>query len=327
MNIQDLRYLVQIDRVKSISKTAELLYVSQPTLSRAVRELENETGIIIFYRTNKGVTTTHDGKEFIEQIKTLLRNIDQLESQYFHPSASFSDEVTLLVGAQRSSPAVAAFSRFYKKNCTGKNHLNLALQEGNRDYILNSVFNHTFNLGIVHYMSSEEDSFMQTCKDMGLSCHLLDDSLVYVQIRRGHPLAGKRTISLDMLKPYPHITFADEDLTGINYCSDIFQYNRHILDKRIIVQDRGTLRHLTLETNGYYFGNYAKCKMSTQQETVYIPLEGYPYTIKTVYIYQNERKLTQEERMYIQFLEETYREKSADSPSPAVKRRRICNEI
>ena len=135
MNIQNLRYIVQVDRMNSISEAAKVLYVSQPTLSRAIRELENETGLILFQRTNKGVSTTHDGKNFIERIKKLLQDIDQIESQYFNANTPAPDEFTLLVASQRATQVVDSFSTFYQRYCTDKSNLNLVLREGNRENV------------------------------------------------------------------------------------------------------------------------------------------------------------------------------------------------
>ena len=158
-------------------------------------------------------------------------------------------------------------------------------------------------------MSSEEDHFLRTCSNMSLACHLLRDGLVYVQLRKGHPLSAEKEISLEMLKPFPRVAFADEDLTGINYCSDVFQFNRHILDKRIVVQDRGTLRHIIQGTDGYYFGN-AQCGGLFQSSTKYIPLKDYPCTIRTIYIHRRDSNLGVADNLFIKLLEEAYQEEN-----------------
>lgn len=306
MNISDLRCVVQVDRIKSISQAADLLYMSQSTLSRVVREVEQETGIVLFQRTNKGVVTTQEGERFITRIKALLEDIDKLERQYFRTNASRPEELTLLLATQRSSPVVDAFAQFYKQYCLRQAHFNLAILENTRENVLTLVADRACHLGVVLYMSNEADSLLRNCEKLGLSCCIIDDSPVYVQISKEHPLAGKAAISPEMLRPYPHITFIDEDLTGINYCSDIFQYNRNILDKRILVQDRGTLRHLISETDGYYLGNNAICALPTQHRTAYVPLKDYPHTIRTACVYSSSHSLSREESLFIDTLEKLF---------------------
>ena len=95
-----------------------------------------------------------------------------------------------------------------------------------------------------HEKADQESSFLHKCRSVDLEAHLLEVSPVVAQVRYGHPLANRKSILVRELRPYPHVTFADEDITNINYCSDVSQYNPSILEKRIVIQDRGTLRQI-----------------------------------------------------------------------------------
>lgn len=108
------------------------------------------------------------------------------------------------------------------------------------------------------------------------------------------------------LRPYPHVTFADEDITNINYCSDVSQYNPSILEKRIVIQDRGTLRQIVDCTDSYYVGCDFTRFSTPACSRVYIPLEDVPFTLNTLWVKSRGRTLSQAEQAFIAELENTY---------------------
>ena len=305
MDIQNLRYLVQIEQIGSINKAAQSLYVSQSTLSRILKEAEEQIGISIFRRTNKGVIPTADGELFLNKVKKVLADIEELDSQYF--SCQKKAEVTLLVATQRCSLVVDAFVKFYRLHCGDVKLLNLALQEEPTENILRLVANRVYHLGILHTTNEREADFLQMCRSLGLESHLLDDSPVCAQVRCGHPLAGQVSINRKALEVYPHVTYSDEDITKINYCSDIFQYNQNVVEKRIIVQDRGTLLQVIEGTDGYYLGcDWGHCKLGVTQNIQYIPLNDTDLTIKTFWIQREGYVLASSEQSFIELLRHSF---------------------
>ena len=206
MNVQELRYVVAVAQAGSINKAALNLYVSQSTLSRAVQEVEAQIGISLFQRTNKGAIPTHDGLEFIERARRLLLAFDQLEGQYFNHEKA--EQETLLVATQRCTPVISAFIEYYQKRCEDKKLLNLALKEDTTDNIIRLVSNRIYGIGILHYTSDQESSFLHKCRSVDLESHLLEVSPVVAQVRYGHPLANRKSILVRELRPYPHVTFA-----------------------------------------------------------------------------------------------------------------------
>lgn len=307
MNIQALRYIVMIEHSGSINKASQNLYVSQSSLSRAVKEIEAQIGITLFHRTSKGAVPTHDGRKFIDQARHLLSEIDQLEGQYFTPSKIVQD--TLLVATQRCSPVIDAFIKYYQTYCTDRELLNLALQEETTDNIIRFICGRIYGIGILHYTSDQEESFLGKCRSMDLECHLLDRSSVCAQLRVRHPLTCHDHITIDMLEPYPHVTFSDEDITNINYCSDISQYNPSILKKRIVIQDRGTLHQIIDHTDSYYIGcDFSRFSFCGGVKRRYIPLADVDFTLNTIWIKCNGRALSQPEQKFVSILESIYQD-------------------
>jgi len=306
MNIQALRYIIEIAHTGSINKAAQHFYVSQSSLSRAIKEIEAQIGIAIFHRTNKGVVATHDGKKFIEHAQNLLQNIDELESRYF--TATKTSQDTLLIATQRCTPVINAFIRYYQQYCQNRDLLNLALQEDTTDNIIRMVRNRIYGIGILHYTSDLEESFLRKCKYMDQEWQILDRSPVVAQLRAGHPLARFDSLTVDMLASYPHVTFSDEDITSINYCSDVSQYNPRILKKRIVVQDRGTLQQIIEQTDGYYIG----CDFSRFSSKAggsfrkYIPIRDVAFTLNTLWIKGKNQVLTEPEKNFLMTLKALY---------------------
>ncbi|MDO4488555.1 MAG: LysR family transcriptional regulator [Eubacteriales bacterium] len=304
MNIRELRYIVAVEQAGSINRAATNLYVSQSSISRAIQEVEAQIGISLFQRTTKGVIPTHDGKEFIERLKQILFEIDELEGRYFSPSNN--NQETLLVATQRCSPVIQSFIDYYMKRCIGKENLNLAIKEDTTDNIIHMVSSKIYSIGVLHYTSDQEHSFLQKCKSVDLETHLLEASRVAVQVSTGHPFTRYKTVSLDKLSPYPHVTFSDEDITNINYCSDVSQYNPNILKKRIVIQDRGTLKEIISKTDSYYIGcDFTRFSTGTNPN-VYIPLEGVSFTLNTIWVKNRGRALSEAEQAFINELEDKY---------------------
>lgn len=307
MNTEYLRYILTVDECKSINKAAKRLYIAQPTLSRILLNMEESIGITIFNRNNRGVEVTSEGEVFIKRIKSMLTELDQLENDYFKADDNPDDLSKLIVGAHRSSPALDAFIRYYTEKCKNSMHVNLVFNEEVASDIIEDVGNNILDLGVIHYISSKENEILQKCNDYNLNCILISDDALYVQIKNTHPLAKKKSIKIEDLKPYTHVDFSDDNLSGVNYCSNIAKFNWKVQKKRFLTNSRGALRTFILNSDGYYLGNNAQCELLTLQDTVSIMVEDYPYTVKTAYIYHRNRELTEDERIYLKYLSQIYK--------------------
>lgn len=310
MNIQALRYVVQIGEIGSINKAAQQLYISQSTLSRAIQEIEETTGFIIFQRSSKGVIMTHEGKKIIGKAKKLLASIEQFENQFFYNQLREKDEVSLHLGVQYSYPALLAFIRFHEECGKEAEYLNLIYHEGRKDEIFELIRSRLLDIGIVHYLSAEEEEFKIECNNAEIVSESFFESPVCVQVRQGHPLERKKTVSLEDLDHYPRVAFLNEDVTGINYCSDVLQFDRNLLKRRIVVRDRGSQRELLFKTDGYYIGNfYDTDKLKELGFDVImpikcIPLENVDASIKTAIVHRKNYKYNQYGERYIEIIKD-----------------------
>ena len=313
LNIQSLRYIAQVSAIGSINKAAEVLFISQPSLSRTIQEVENQTGIVIFKRTSKGVIPTHEGLVFIERVKKLLEVFDELQSCYSVYDSSSNDEISLSIGIERHYPAIFASMQFYNRYCryTDKN-VNLILREGNRSELINLICGGALTLANVHFMSSDTESFIAELESLSLEYTMLSECPVCAQVAADHPLAGEQSVTLEMLKPFPRVAFLDEDFTGINYASDLVQYDRQNIRKRIVLQERGTHRDIIVNTHGYSLGAYYEIDSNTDpdicipSEIKCIPISDVDERFNTVLIYKKGRAFNEYEKAFIDMLFEHY---------------------
>lgn len=313
LSMQSLRYIVQVNAIGSINKAAEVLFISQPSLSRAIQEVEAQTGIVIFTRTSKGVIPTHDGELFIEKVKRILRDFDDLQHSYAVIDNMSRDEVALAIGIERHYPAIFASMQFYNRfgRDTEKN-VNLILREGNKEDLVNLVTGGALSMANVHFMSDDRDAFIAEMEAMSLDYTLLSECPVCAQVSEDHPLAGEESITLDMLRPYPRVAFLDEDFTGINYASDIIQYDRNNIRKRIVLQERGTHREIITNTLGYSLGAYYDIDHDTDPDISLpsvikcVPIRDVDARFNTVLIYKKGHRFGQYEKAFVDMLLSLY---------------------
>lgn len=305
MNLQTLRYVVTIEQTGSFSKASQYLYVSQSTLSRSVKELEEQLGITLFHRTNQGVRPTHEGQKFISRASLILQDVAQLEGQYFRNNEV--GQASLLLATQRCAAIGRVFTEYYRRCCSGQEFVNLVIQEDTTDNIFQLVSSGTFGLGILHYTSDREDSIFQKCQELQLEGTVFHRSVVTAQVNEHHPLADRETVRLEDLSPYPHVTYNNENLTGINYCSDIALYSPVNLKKRIVIQDRGALRDMILHTDSYYIGcDYTDLELMDDLHRRYIPIEGVDFTLNTMWVKRIGHALTQPELNFLAVLDQAF---------------------
>ena len=313
LNIQSLRYIVQVSAIGSINKAAEVLFISQPSLSRAIQEVENQTGIVIFTRTSKGVITTHEGQVFIEKARKILSEYDELENLYSVNDNVSKDEISLAIGIERHYPMIFTAMQFYNHECKHtEKYVNLILREGNREELVNLVAGGVLSMGNVHFMSDDHDAFLAELESLSLDYTLLSECPVCAQVAADHPLANEESVTLEMLRPYPRVAFLDEDFTGINYASDMIQYDKKNIRKRIVLQERGTHREILTNTWGYSLGSYYDIDYNTDPEIKLpsvikcIPIRDVAEEFNTVLIYKKGHSFNKYESEFIKLLFNLY---------------------
>lgn len=244
MTLQQLKYVVTVAEKGTISEAAKELFISQPSLTNAIKELENEMQITIFNRTNKGIVVSNIGDEFLAYARQVLEQSNLLEEKFLNvkkQSPRFS------VSTQHYSFAVNAFVDVIRE--FGGNQYDFTLRETQTYEIIEDVSRLKSEIGILYTSSNNKDVIMKLIKQHGLEFEQLFVAKPHVFISSKHPLAIKEAITLKDLEAYPYLSFEQGDYNSFYFSEEILS----TLDrnKNIKVRDRATLFNLVIGLNGY----------------------------------------------------------------------------
>lgn len=244
MTLQQLKYVVTVADNGTISDAAKKLFISQPSLTNAIKELENEMQITIFNRTNKGIVVSNIGDEFLAYARQVLEQANLLEEKFLNvkkQSPRFS------VSTQHYSFAVNAFVDVIRE--FGGNQYDFTLRETQTYEIIEDVSRLKSEIGILYTSLKNKEVIMKLIKQNGLEFEELFIARPHVFISSKHPLAAHEEIALNDLDEYPYLSFEQGDYNSFYFSEEILS----TLDrnKNIKVRDRATLFNLAVGLNGY----------------------------------------------------------------------------
>ncbi len=244
MTLQQLKYLVTVAECKNITAAAEKLYISQPSLSAAIHNLENEMNVTAFVRSNKGMTVTKEGEELLSFARNLLEQADIMKERF---CTDTNRKPKFCVSCQHYSFAVNAFVDVVNK--FDASEYNFTLRETQTGEIIDDVANGNSELGILYLSESNEEVLRKLIKKNDLVFEEMFEASPHIFISKNHPLAEKDTINLDELKPYPYLVYEQGERNSFYFSEEFLS----VLDmpKSIEVRDRATLFNLAIGLNGF----------------------------------------------------------------------------
>ena len=244
MTLQQLTYLVKVAECGNITEAAEQLYLSQPSLSTAITNLEKEMGVTAFLRTKKGVIITQEGEELLSFARQLLEQADIMKE---HFGISRKREPKFSVSCQHYSFAVNAFVDVVHKFDAEK--YSFILRETQTGEIIEDVANQKSELGILYLSAHNEEVLSKLLRKNNLEFETLFVAKPHVFICKEHPLAAREQIEIDDLKPYPYLVFEQGERNSFYFSEEFLS----MLDfpKNIQVRDRATLFNLVIGLNGF----------------------------------------------------------------------------
>ena len=244
MTLQQLRYVAAVAEKGSISEAAQSLYITQPSLTNAVRELEKEMQITIFGRTNKGIVVTNEGDEFLGYVRQVLEQTDLLEDKYKKGQRM---KQRFSVSTQHYSFAVNAFVDMIRE--MGRDQYDFTLRETQTYEIIENVSRLKSEIGILYTCGSNETVLNKLMTQNGLKFEPLFVAKPHVFLSSRHPLAERELVTLKDLAPYPYLSFEQGDYNSFYFSEEILSTLDR--EKNIKVRDRATLFNLVIGLNGY----------------------------------------------------------------------------
>lgn len=243
MNILHLKYAVEVANTGSINKAAENLYMNQPNLSRAIKELEDSLGITVFERTSKGMKVTPDGEEFLGYARKILKQIDEVESIYRHGRG---DKQRFSISVPRACYISDAFARFTKK--IGGGSMELFYKETNSMRAINNILHSDYKLGIIRYASNYDKYFKNMLDEKELAYEMITEFQYVLVMSAKHPLAGVEQVKMADLEPYTEIAHADPYVPSLSFAAVKKEELPDNIQRRIFVFERASQFEL-LRTN------------------------------------------------------------------------------
>lgn len=244
MTLQQLKYVITVAETGTITEAANRLYISQPSLTNSIHELEKEMNIVIFNRTNKGISISKEGDVFLGYARQVLEQAAILEDRY---KRNDGGKIQFCVSTQHYSFAVNAFVDLIKEY--GQEEYDFSLRETQTYEIIEDVARMRSEIGILFLNDFNETVISKILKSHDLQFHQLFIAKPHVFISRKHPLAEKSVITNEELEIYPYLSFEQGEHNSFYFSEEIFS----TLDwkKNIRVRDRATLFNLLIGLNGY----------------------------------------------------------------------------
>ena len=244
MTIQFLKYIVTVAESGSITEAARKLHVSQPSLSAAIKEAENEVGFVIFNRSRSGVALTQEGVEFLGYARQVIQEMELLEDRFIENKPQ---KQRFCVSTQHYTFTANAFVEMVQK--FGQDRFEFILNETQTHQILEDVKNRFCDLGIIYLCDRNETFLRKMMDEMDLVFTELFHVAPHVFLRAKHPLAKEKTISLKDLKPYPRLNFLQGSYESADYSEEPF--STESAEKIIRISDRAAIVNLMIGLDGY----------------------------------------------------------------------------
>lgn len=247
MTILQLKYVIAIDEECSMRKAADRLYVSQPGLSSAVRDLESELGIQIFQRVHNGVVTTSAGASFIAYARNAVEQFEMIEHKYLDTK---KEKPSFAVSMQHYTVAVNAFIDTVREFDLPE--YQYSIRETQTSEVIEDVKNLKSEVGVIALSDFNKNTFKKVFSDASLEFHELFTRNSYVYLRKDHPLADREELSLEDLSDYPCMVFDQGDNTSFYYREEALA--TYDYKKVISTNERATSIELMLGLDGYAVG-------------------------------------------------------------------------
>lgn len=297
MTLQQMKYAVTVADCGSMNEAAHRLYITQPSLSSTIRELEKELGLVLFLRSNRGISITQDGEEFLGYARQIIAQYGLLEQRFMDRDTR---KTRFSVSTQHYSFAVKAFIETAKE--FGLDNYEFAIHETQTHTVMNQVRNMKSELGILYLNDFNREALTKIFHEYGLEFYPLFDCSISVYLWKQHPLASRDSISIEELQPYPCLSFEQGDYNSFYFAEEVL--STYDYKKIIKADDRATLLNLMVGLNAFTLCSGIITEDLNGSDYVAVPLESSD-RMTIGYIKKARVELTDLGRSYIDHLKRT----------------------
>lgn len=253
MTLAQLRYAITVAGSSSMNEAAGKLFISQPSLSASIKELEAEVGVELFKRTNRGISVTPEGEEFIGYVRQVVEQYNLIESKYILKE---NTKKKFGVSMQHYTFAVKAFVEMVKQ--FGMDEYEFEIHETKTYDVIEDVKNCKSEIGVLYINDFNKKVLTKLFHQSGVEFHELLKCHIYVYLWKGHPLASKKEITLEELEEYPCLSFDQGHNNSFYFAEEVLSTYDY---KRLIkANDRATFLNLMIGLNGYTLCSGIMCE-------------------------------------------------------------------
>ncbi|MCI9538534.1 MAG: LysR family transcriptional regulator [Eubacterium sp.] len=267
MTLTQLRYVIEVANSSSMNEAARNLFISQPSLSSSVKDLEEEVGLELFKRTNRGISMTPEGEEFIGYARQVVEQYQLIEARFISKEQirkKFS------VSMQHYSFAVNAFVEMVKQ--FGMDEYEFAIHETKTYEVIEDVRNFRSEIGILYINDFNRKVLTKLFHESGLEFHEILECGIYVYMWKGHPLADSELLTLEELADYPCLSFEQGNYNSFYFAEEVL--STYDYKQFIKANDRATMHNLMVGLNGYTLCSGILCEKLNGSEFCAVKLKS-----------------------------------------------------
>lgn len=299
MTLQQIKYIETISRTGSISKAAEELYAAQSSLSAAIKEVESEYGIVLFERSSKGVTLTHQGREFLSDIRYISDYYEHVDNKYKNVQR---ENARFCVSSHHHVIGEEAFLKLVA--ATSHKYYQFGYLEGSTNYVVENVDSKKSEIGILFFTQSSRNMMLMELRKRDIFFNHIYYGNIHIYVHRSHPLADSKQVVLEQITPYPFVTYDNHDPDAGKFTSSFRQWNK---SKRLLfVSDRASAYSLIRLGSAYSTGTGHLPADERNSDIVSIPVVDLE-RIEVGWIHKVTKVLPELAMEYVALLKEMYR--------------------
>lgn len=300
MTLQQLRYIITIAESGTLSEASRRLFISQPSLSQSLKDLEDEISLQIFHRSNKGLLLSHDGEEFLSYARQVVLQYQLVEDKYIN---NVIKKNNFAVSTQHYSFAVKAFINTVK-HYNGEDY-EFAIRETKTHEIIDDVKTLRSEIGILYLNQFNKMALSKLFSDYNITFHKLFDCKIFVYLRDNHPLLAHDIITMEMLQDYPCLAFEQGNHNSLFFAEEVLSSFRY--KQTIRANDRGTMLNLMDGLDGFTLCSGIIASELNGNKYVAVPLDS-DETMTIGYIKKANLPLSDLAKEYREELLKTYQD-------------------
>lgn len=299
MRLQQLIYFEKIIEKGSINEAAKALFLTQPSLSNALKELESEMNVQLVIRNKQGIIPTSEGREFLIYCRQILDQVNLLEEKFKNEPLR---KQNFSVSAQHYAFVVHAFVELLRT--VNSDEYNFTLRETETENIFDDLTSFKSELGVLYLNAFNQQVMLKLFKEKGLVFTPLFEAKPHIFVSRSNPLVAKKSLTLTDLEDYPYLSYEQGETNSFYFSEEILStWDRK---KNIKVSDRATIFNLMVGLNGYTISSGIISSELNDDKIVAIPLE-YDDVITLGWLKQEQLEVSPLAQTYLELLKEHIR--------------------